>query len=502
MNNSLSASDSRQDNLILLAIAGAVMVLHVATNGRYGFHRDELQVLSDARHMDWGFVPYPPVTPFLERIGLGIFGVSLVGLRIFSVLAQALSILIAALMARELGGGRLAQVTVALAVALSPLPMFEATEFQYSSFDYLWWSLAAYCVIRLVKTKNPRWWLGIGAAVGAGLETKYTMCFLIAGIGGGLLLTAERRYLLNRWFWAGAALALLIFLPNLLWQVRHDFISFHFLQSIHKRDVGQGRDHGFIRDQFILCVNLAAAPLWIAGLICYLRDRRYRLLAWMYLIPLGLFIAGKGRGYYLAAAYPMLIAMGSVTAERWVESLRRPWRWTVKIAFFAGLVLMGAYVSALLVPWTNGGRLKDFALSKNGDLREEVGWNEMVKAVAEIRDSLPAEQRQSFGVIVGNYGEQGAVEILGPAYNLPAPISMTNSAWLRGYPAAPPATLIVLGFTADQADEAFNSCRLAGHPNIPDGVKNEESTDHPDIFVCGAPRSGWPAFWKEYQDFG
>ena len=175
MNNSLSASDSGQDNLILLAIAGAVMVLHVATNGRYGFHRDELQVLSDARHMDWGFVPYPPVTPFLERIGLGIFGVSLVGLRIFSVLAQALSILIAALMARELGGGRLAQVTVALAVALSPLPMFEATEFQYSSFDYLWWSLAAYCVIRLVKTKNPRWWLGIGAAVGGGWK-RSTRC--------------------------------------------------------------------------------------------------------------------------------------------------------------------------------------------------------------------------------------------------------------------------------------------------------------------------------------
>jgi hypothetical protein len=502
MNNCLNASDSRQDNLILLAIAAAVVLLHFVTNGRYGFHRDELQVLSDARHMDWGFVPYPPVTPFLEHVGLGIFGVSAAGLRMFSVLAQAFSLFVTALMARELGGGRMAQVTAALAVALSPLPMFEATEFQYSSFDYLWWVLVVYCVIRLLKTEDPRWWLGIGAAVGAGLETKYTMCFLIAGIGGGLLLTAERRYLLNRWFWAGAALALLIFLPNLLWQVRHDFISWHFLQSIHKRDVGQGRNQGFIRDQFITCVNLVAAPLWIAGLIVYLRSARYRLLAWMYLIPLALFIAGKGRGYYLAAAYPVLIAMGSVAAERWVVALRRPWRWTVEIAFFAALVLMGAYVSALLVPWANGGPLKDFALRKNGDLREEIGWNEMVKSVAGIRDSLTPEERGNFGVIVGNYGEQGAVEILGPAYGLPTPISMTNSAWLRGYPSAPPATLIVLGFTSEQADEAFNSCRLAGHPNIPDGVKNEESTEHPDIFVCGMPKLGWPAFWKEYQDFG
>ena len=206
-------------------------------------------------------------------------------------------------MARELGGGRLAQVTAALVIALSPLPMFEATEFQYSSFDYLWWALAAYFTIRLLQTENPRWWLAIGAAVGAGLMTKYTMCFLIAGIAGGLVLTAERRYLLNRWFWAGAALALLIFLPNLLWQIRHDFISWHFLQHIHKRDVGQGRDRGFIRDQFIICVNLIATPLWITGLIAYVRERRYRMLAWMYLIPLALFIVGKGRGYYLAAAY-------------------------------------------------------------------------------------------------------------------------------------------------------------------------------------------------------
>jgi hypothetical protein len=495
-------SRSHQDTLALLAIAGAVVVLHVLTNGRYGFHRDEWQVLSDARHMDWGFVPYPPVTPFLERVGLGIFGVSLVGLRVFSVLAQALSLLVTGSMARELGGGRLAQVTAALTVALSPLPMFEATEFQYSSFDYLWWVLAAYCVIRLLKTENPRWWLGIGAAVGAGLMTKYTMCFLIAGILGGLVLTDSRRYLLNRWFWAGAGLALLIFLPNLMWQIRHDFISWHFLQHIHKRDLGQGRDQGFIRDQFVSCVNLIAAPLWITGLVCYLRERRYRLLGWMYLIPLVLFIVGRGRGYYLAAAYPMLIAMGCAAAEEWVGSLRRPWRWTVEIVFFAGLFLMGACVSALVVPLASGGPLKDFALSKNGDLREEIGWNELVKSVAEIRDSLPPTERQNFGVIVGNYGEQGAVEFLGPAYNLPAPISMTNSAWLRGFPAPPPSTLIVLGFTADQANEAFYSCRLAGHPNTPDGLKNEESVEHPNIFVCGAPRLGWPEFWKEYQDFG
>lgn len=170
------------DTAILLAIAAALALLHIFTNNRYGFHRDELQFLSDARHLDWGFVAYPPFTPFVERISLMIFGVSLVGLRLFSVITQSAAIVVTGLMARDLGGGRLAQVTAALAVALSALPLFEGTEFQYSSFDYLWWALAAWFIVRLLKSEDPRWWLAIGAVLGVGLMTKYTIVFYIAGI--------------------------------------------------------------------------------------------------------------------------------------------------------------------------------------------------------------------------------------------------------------------------------------------------------------------------------
>src|SRR5204863_8417472 len=134
---------------------------------------------------------------------LEIFGLSLVGLRMFSVIAQGLVIFITGLMARELGGGRLAQVAAALSVALSPVPLFEGTEFQYTTFDNLWWVLIAYCMIRLLKAENPRWWLVIGATVGVGLMTKYTMAFYVAGIVAGLLLTPARRFLLTGWVWAG-----------------------------------------------------------------------------------------------------------------------------------------------------------------------------------------------------------------------------------------------------------------------------------------------------------
>ena len=170
--------------------------------------------------------------------------------------------------------------------------------------------------------------------------------------------------------------------------------------------------------------------------------------------------------------------------------------------FFLGLAFYGAYISAVIVPLASTGPLRDFALKRNGDLREEFGWNELVKTVAGIRDSLPPDQQASLGITVGNYGEQGAIEMLGPAYHLPPPISTTNSAWLRGYPTPQATTIIALGITREQADSIFTGCRLAGHNGNPYGIKNEESEDHPDIFVCGPPRKSWADLWKEHQDFG
>ena len=490
------------DLAILLAIAAAVALVHLLTNSRYGFHRDELQFLSDARHLDWGFVAYPPFTPFVERIGLGLFGLSMVGLRLFSVLAQAVAIVAAGLMAKELGGAWMAQATAALAVAFSPLPLFNGTEFQYTSFDFLWWVLIAYFTVRLLKSDDARWCVAIGAAIGVGLLTKYAIVFYVAGILAGLALTPARRYFASRWFWTGVALALLMFLPNLVWLVRHDFISYHFLQHIHARDVFLGRAKGFWKGQFLICANLAAAPLWIAGLVGFLKNRRYCMLALMYLVPLALFAIGRGRHYYMAGAYPMLFAMGAVRAERWLASLPRWGRRTVETVYFAAFAFVSVYVCAVVLPMASSGPLKQFALERNGDLREEFGWNELVRTVAGIRDSLAAGERAHLGITTGNYGEYGAIDILGRAYGLPNPIGTTNSEWLRGYPATPPTTLIVLGLSTEQANAIFTGCRVAGHNGDSEGVRNEESENHPDIFVCGPPRMPWADLWKESLTFG
>jgi Dolichyl-phosphate-mannose-protein mannosyltransferase len=498
----LRSQNRRISNAILLAIAAAVTLLHLLTGNRYGFHRDELQFLSDARHLDWGFVSYPPFTPVVERLALSLFGLSMTGLRLFSMLAQGAAIVTGGLMARELGGRRMAQVTAALAVAFSPISLFEGTQFQYTSFDFLWWVLIAYFVLRLLNSENPRWWLAIGAVIGIGLETKYSIVFYIAGILAGVAFTSARRFLRSRWFWTGVGLALLIFLPNFIWLARHNFISYDFLRHIHARDVALGRANGFWRDQFLLCANFAAVPLWLAGLVGFARNPRYRMLAYMYAVPVAIFWLSKGRGYYTAGAYPAITAMGIVMAARTLAPLPAITRRTAFIAWSAEFVAISACLCAVILPIASGGALLKFALDRNSDLREEFGWNEMVRSVASIRDTLTPAQRASYGIVTGNYGEQGAIELLGPAYHLPPPISATNSAWLRGYPTPAPTTLIVLGHTRAEADQDFTACRLAGHNGNSRNIQNEESRFHPDIFVCGPPRLPWPELWKHALNFG
>jgi 4-amino-4-deoxy-L-arabinose transferase-like glycosyltransferase len=405
-------------------------------------------------------------------------------------------------MARDLGGNRLAQITAALAVAFSPVELFEGHEFQYTSFDLLWWVLAAYFVVRLLKSDDARWWLAIGAALGLGLETKYGIVFYIAGIVAGLVFTPARRFLKSGWFWGGVAIAFLIFLPNLVWLARHNWISYTFLQHIHARDVGQGRAEGFLAGQFIICANLAAAPLWIAGLIGYLRDRRYRMIAFMYFVPLIILFVAKGRHYYMAPAYPMLIAQGAVLAERWLPTLPRWGRLAIERAYFITFAATSIFTCAQILPLASNGPLKTYALRRSYDLREEIGWNELVRTVAQIRDSLPPDQQAHLGITTGNYGEYGAIDVLGRAYGLPEPIGTTNSEWYRGYPSPPPTTIIVIGLNTRDANSIFTNCRLAGHNTNSDGVQNEESQFHPDIFVCGPPRLPLPELWRQHRDFG
>jgi len=490
------------DFALLLYIALATILIHLITGRQYGFNRDELATLDDARHLDWGYVAYPPITPFFGRLSLLLFGTSLVGFRFFAGFVEAVAVVLTGLMAKELGGKRGAQLVAAFAAV--PFCLGGGALMQYVSFDYLFWVLTAYFVLRLLKSDDPRWWLAIGTTIGLGIQAKYTMGFFALGIVAGVLFTDARRHLMSRWLWLGVALSVLVFLPNLLWQARHNFISLDFLQHIHARDVRQGRTKDFLPDQ--LKLTLLAFPIWMAGLYSYLfapKFRRFRMLGWIYVVPLLLFVVAKGRGYYIAAAYPMLYAAGSVWGEQWLASLRRGWADSLRGLVWFALAVDILIVMAVALPtapinsawWRVSNKIQ-------GDFREELGWPELVETVAQIRDKLPAEDRAHLGILAGNYGEAGAVNLYGKQYALPRAISGVNSFWQRGYGDPPPQTLIVIGISRGYLEQNFASCEVAGHTWNRYGVLNEETEDHPDIYVCRGLKKTWPEFWKQSRHFG
>ena len=489
---------------ILLLSALFVVALHTATNGEYGFHRDELATIDDARFLSWGYVVYPPVTPFIARVSLTLFGASMVGLRFFAALGVGIAMVLTGLMAREVGGSRRAQLVAAWAAIIAGPAISFGYLFQYVSFDYLWWVLAAWVTIRLLKSEDQRWWLALGSVAGLGMMTKYTMPFLLVGIAGGVVLTRPG-WLLSKWLWCGAAIGFLIFLPNLIWQVRHDFITLDFLRFIHARDVGMGRADGFLPQQFWAMTSSVTVPIWIGALYFLFFEpegKRYRMIGWMYLIPLAILLIARGRPYYLAPAYPMLLAVGAVWGERWLETRSPAAARGIRRSVRISLIISGIAIAAIVLPLAPAGsRWWKIADAANTNFNEEFGWREMTDAVLRVRDSLPPDDAP-VGILAGDAGGAAAINLYGRGHGLPEVISGSNSHWLRGFGNPPAKTIVAAGFLRPELETTFESCELAGHFTIPYGIENSGIGDRTEILVCRRPREPWHVFWKRFHGFG
>jgi 4-amino-4-deoxy-L-arabinose transferase-like glycosyltransferase len=501
---------------LVLWIALGTVVVHLATGARYGFDRDELMALDDARHLTWGYVQYPPMTAFFARIALALFGASLTGLRLFPALAMALAIILTGSMARKLGGGRWAQATAAMATV--PFCLGAGALMQYISFDYLCWVLVAWCVTNVAATAsstskiaNSRWWVAAGAAIGLGMLAKYTMGFLALGVAVGILATPLRKQLRSGWLCLGVLASLLIFFPNFLWQRHHHFVSLEFLRFLHARDVATGQTDWFLPGQ--LEITLLAFPLALAGLWFFFfteQGRSYGILGWMYLVPLLLFFVMRGRDYYLAPAYPMLYAAGAFSIERVFAGdspavpfavRHSPRATSVRRMIWAALVLGVLVAGAVALPLAPvNSRWWQMASRIDGVFREEIGWEEFVSAVAAVRDRLPAAEQSRVTILAGNYGEVGALNLYGEKFGLPQAISGVNSSWERGY-GDPPDVVIVVGYPRALLDGSFTSCVVGGRVWNRYGVMNEETIEDPDIFVCRGLRGNWPEFWRKVRKF-
>ncbi len=513
MHDSTHTSQVHADGRVALWLTGlAFTAIHVAFSGRYGFHRDELLSYSNAMHLDWCYVVYPPLTAWLARVELVAFGPILVGYRLLPAVAVGLVSVLAGLIARAMGGGRRSMLVAAVAAGIAGPICFAGSFLSYMSFDVLWWVLVAWATARLLETEDARWWIAIGAGMGLGLLTKYTILFFAVGLLGGMLLTPNSRYFRSGWFWCGVGVALAMALPVIVWQTQHHFVALAWMKSIHARDVSRGVTDYFIPRQFWNTTNPATVPIWCAGLwflFATPAGKPFRMLGWMYVITLILFVVARGREYYIAPAYPMLIAAGATWGERWVDSKSPRAQRVIKRITRNSLVIGGLAVFALTLPiapiqsaWW---RLAD-AAANNQSFSMEIGWPELVATVAQVHDSLPVEDRSEVGLLAADEGEAGAVNLYGRAYGLPEAISGMNSNWLRGYGTPPPQTVIAVGFKREEVEKIFAACDAAAQLSNPYGIVNQaigdRNGDRNEVYVCRNILVPWPEFWKGFQYYG
>ncbi|HSS94039.1 MAG TPA: glycosyltransferase family 39 protein [Candidatus Dormibacteraeota bacterium] len=475
-------------------LALAVLALHLSTNGLYDFHRDSLYYLDSARHPALGYVDYPPLTPTVARFSLWLFGPSVWGLRLWPSLVGAVIVVLAALIARELGGGRFAQVLAAVAAAASPVLLGANWLFQTVTFDQLIWVVCFWIGARLIRTNDSRLWLALGVALGVGFETKYTIVALAAGLTAGALLTRERRHLQTPWPWLGAGAALLIFLPNLAWQAAHDWPSVQYTLN-HKS--AQSVDFSpltFLSEQLAL-IGPLALPLWFAGWYHLLSSPRPRMLGIAALVPFVIFLFA-GKSYYAGPLHPVLLSAGACALEGWTAGRAR-WLRPMTAAILVAQTLVLLPLTLPLLP--EGAMARSPLASIRKDFADTVGWHDLVGQVADAYAGLPAGERSRAVIITDNYGEAGAINTYGRSAGLPIALSgeLTYFYWKPTH--LPDGPVVAVGLDPGFLATLFGTCSVVATITNGYGLNNEEFGK--PISVCRNPVKSLDDLWPAFKAF-
>jgi hypothetical protein len=502
----------------LAALSAFTFALHVLVNqfSPYGFQRDEFLYMAMGRHLRLWRMDFPPFLAMLSEAERFLFGDSITAIRLAPALAAALLVLLAGLIARELGGGRFAQLFAAIAVVASPLFLRTGDLFQPVVLDQLWWTLALYALVKLgagapsddALSTASRWWIVLGVACGLGLLTKFSLFFFGAALVVAILIAPQRRVILTPWPWLAAVIAFVIGSPSIVGQVLLGYPVVAQMKELRHSQLEHVSAWSFVADQFYL----GAAVLLALGGALYLvlaeRMRPFRAVGWTCIFAFLLLLVLHGKSYYIGPIYPTLFAAGAVALERWTE--RRPARGMTLVRALAVVVLV-AY-AALAVPlelpilskettaeFASRTRMSGATKTNQGhvlklpqDYADMLGWPELAAAVAHAYDSLPPEKRAQVVIIADNYGEAGALEYYGPRLGLPRVVSAAGSYWFFGPGEKPGTVAVSLGVDKEDLDKLFETVTPAGRVLNPWGVPEESDVS---IYVSEHPRTTLQELW-------
>jgi len=496
MDEPLESQRQAAHTKIIAGFSFLALAIHLLTNRGYGYFRDELYFIACARHLGWGYVDFSPLSAWFLRVEMILFGSSLFAVRIFPAIASALAIGLTGILARELGG-RTWAITLACTGMLGSL-FFLATGNFYSPnvYEPLFWTGAIYFLVRIINGAPPRTWLWFGLVIGLGLQNKHSMAFFGVAIALAILLTPERRHLAGKWIWLAAAIAVCIALPNIIWQIQHDWPTWVLLHGIAQSNKNVVLTPGQFFSQQITLMNPATFLLWFGGLIWLLisrEGRRYRLIAFTYLIALIEFIVMHGKNYYLAGAYPMLFAAGGIAFERMFAVRLRWLKPAIAILVIASAIVFAPVVLPILSPAKLLAYMRaiHFEVPRTETshtaalpqlFADQFGWEEMVQSVARVYTSLPPDEQKRAAIFCQNYGEAGAIDFFGPKYGLPPALSGHQNYFYWGPGDYTGEIMLVLDDDATDEREQFRSVEDRGMVESSPWAMPWEQRLH--IFVC------------------
>jgi hypothetical protein len=458
----------------LIALSAIKLLLHLFTSVRhYGYFRDELYYLDLARHLDWGYVDCAPLVAIYAKAAL-LMGGSLAALRIIPALAGAALIVLTILVARELGGNRYAQLLAGLCILLCPAMLVMGSLMTMNAFEPLFWTGCILVIARIVRTGDSRLWLWFGVLAGLGLENKHSTLFFGFAVVVAVLLTHHRREFAKQWIWIAGAIALALFLPNIIWQVRHHFPTIEDLSNVQRegKNVALG-PLAFVKEQ-IVDMHPILLLVWLPGLIWLLRNRTWRVLGLTFVVFFVTMEVAHAKNYYLFPIYPMLFAAGAVAIEQWLEN-RRAW---TRAAVVAVIVLTTVPLIPMftwmlpperLLAFQNAIGFKPAKQEVHMEsllmqpIADQFGWPEMAREIAAIYNSLPPDERAETGIWAGNYGEAGAINQFGPQYGLPRAWSRHQNHWYWGPPPQAYKNLIVIEWSREDVEDNCTSYQAFEH---------------------------------------
>jgi 4-amino-4-deoxy-L-arabinose transferase-like glycosyltransferase len=469
-------------------VAGIQAAALIATSWRYGYHPDEFYFIVAGSHPAFGYPDQPPLVPLLAWAMHDVGSGSLLVLRLPSAIVGALTTLLSALIAREIGGERRAQTIAAACTAVSGFALATSHMTSTTTYDLLSTTAFLWLVIRALARGRGKTLLAAGVVVGVGFEAKPQVGVVAVAVAAAIALVGPRWPLRSWWTAAGAVAAVGLAAPYLIWQQRHGWPQVTVAHNIGGS--AEGGRAGFIPFQVVM-VSIFLVPVWIAGLLLPFRREDMRLLRFLPLAYLGLaaaYLIGNGKAYYLASLYPALLGLGALPTADW--TLRNLRRLLVLIAAVAASAAMNAFLALPLLPEKS--LQGSLTMSLNPDLGENVGWPRFIETVTSAWHSIPERERAHTAIFTATYHEAGAVDILGQDH-LPHAYSAHNGYSEWGQPPAYATHALLLGYqNAADAAPYFDDCHTLATVNNGVGLDNNEQGL--PVQLC-RPTATWEALW-------